>query len=65
MARKGSEIVDVEVTLEYSTDGAWLVTSHITGKKTWIPRSAAELDTDNNPNVLTLSTHYAEEKGLV
>lgn len=61
MPKKGSEIVDIEVTLEHATDKAWLVTSHITGKKAWIAFSMGELDN----GTLTISTRIAEEKELV
>ena len=65
MAKKGSEIIDVEVTLEHDTGHAWKVTSHITGKTAWIAHQMGELDTDSMPAILTLPTYIAEEKELV
>ena len=65
MPRKGSEIVDIEVTLEHDTGKAWKVTSHNTGKTAWIAYQMGELDKDSNPATLTLPVHIAEEKDLV
>jgi hypothetical protein len=65
MPQKGSEIVDIEVTLVHDTGKAWKVTSHTTGKTVWIAYQMGELDTDSNPATLTLPTYIAEEKELV
>ena len=65
MPKKGSEIIDIEVTIEHATTLAWKVTSHTTGKTAWIAMSTAELDTDNTPAILTLPTYIAEEKELI
>lgn len=65
MAKKGSEIIDVEVTLEHDTGHAWKVTSHITGRTAWIAYQMGELDKDSSPKILTLPTDIAEDKELV
>ena len=65
MPKKGSEIVDIEVTLEHDTGKAWRVTSHNTGKTAWIAYQMGELDIDSKPAVLTLPTNIAEEKELI
>ena len=65
MPRKGTEIVDIEVTLEHDTGKAWKVTSHITNRTAWIAHQMGELDIDSKPAVLTLPTNIAEEKELI
>lgn len=65
MPKKGSEIVDVEVTLVHQTERAWKVTVDGT-KEVWVPKSVGELE-QTGPRlwVLTLPTYQAEDKGLV
>ena len=68
MPKKGSEIIDIGVTVEHDTGMAWKVTSHITNRTAWIPHSVGELSTyekSNRTATLTLPTYYAEEKELV
>lgn len=60
MPKKGSEIVDIEVTLVHQTDDAWLVTTD-GAHKAWIPKSVGELD----GTTLTLPRSWAEDKELV
>lgn len=70
MPKKGSEIVDIEVTLVHDTGIAWKVTSHITNRTAWVAHSMGELDIRSGAHVsgsalLTVPTHIAEEKELV
>ena len=64
-----SNLVDIEVTLHWSTDKAWLVESVTSSPdKVWIPRSMAELEGGDNvrkAGVLTLPEPFAVEKGLI
>lgn len=68
MPRKGSEIVDIPVTIEVDTGKAWLVISHYTNKKVWVGYFQGEIDAYSNSTktaTLTIPTHIAEEKELV
>lgn len=67
MAKKGSEIVDIEVTLVHDTGIAWKVTSHITNQTAWVAHSMGELDIRSGAHsaLLTVPTHIAEAKELV
>lgn len=68
MPKKGSEIIDVPVTVEHDTGMAWKVTSHITNKTAWVAHSMGELDAyekSTRTTTLTLPTYIAEEKELV
>ncbi len=68
MAKKGSEIIDVPVTVEHDTGKAWKVTSHLTNKTAWVAYQMGELDAyepSTRTATLTLPTYIAEEKELV
>lgn len=59
--KKNHNIIEVEVTVKHSTEKAWLVESHNTGKTAWVAMSVGELD----GNTLQLPEWMAEEKELV
>lgn len=65
-----SDLIDIEVTVFWSTDKAWLVSSDVsTPTKVWVPKSQAEIS-DEKPApskaaTMTLSEATAIEKGLV
>lgn len=68
MPAKGSEIVDIDVTLKHETEKAWLVYSTCgqTPHEEWISKSVAELERGNGASVtVTLPRWMAEAKGLV
>lgn len=67
MTIKNHDIVTIDVTLRHETEKAWLVESHITGKKAWVAKSVGELDigVDNEPFTLQLPEWIAEEKELI
>lgn len=68
MPAKGSEIVDVEITIKIERPLSWLVESHLTGNEGWIPKSAGELsdyDESKQTGTMTMPRWMAEEKELV
>ena len=66
MPPKGSELVDIEVTLQHQTEKAWLVRSCDTAKEAWVPKSVGEMEPDKGLYyILTVPTDWAIDKGLV
>lgn len=64
-----SDLVDIEVTLHWSTDKAWLVESVTSSPdKVWVAKSRAELEGGDNvrkSGVLTCPESFAVSKGLI
>lgn len=60
MAKKGAEVVDVDVDLVHATDKAWLFRLG-NGNQVWVPKSVGEYEDGK----CTLPTNYATEKGMV
>ncbi len=56
-----SDLTTVECDVDHETEKAVLVTSGITGKQAWVPKSRCEYDSQS----VTLSEALAKEKGLV
>jgi len=71
MAAKGSEVVDVEVSILAETEKAWKVQSWSTDKLAWVPKSLAEYEANDSPGmsyeaaILTIPTWLAQEKELI
>lgn len=69
MPAKGSEVVDVEVSVIAQTENAWKVQAWATNKTTWVPKSQAEIEwqglTTKTAAVLTMPTWLAIEKELI
>lgn len=61
MASKGTEIVDIHVSLIRETEKALFVESHITAKRAWVPKSMVEFDGTD----ITIPTDLAKEKELI
>lgn len=78
MTKKGTEVIDVEVTMLRETEKAYLLTSVETKKTNWFPKSmidieqetAGEVKYDKNLNVIvkylaTMPTWLAEKNGFI
>jgi hypothetical protein len=59
--KKNHDIAEVPVTLKHETDHAYLVTSAITGKDAWAPKSQCE----HEDGTLQIPEWLAVDKELV
>jgi hypothetical protein len=59
--KKNHDIAEVPVTLKHETDEAYLVTSGITGKDAWVPKSQCECEDET----LQIPEWLAVDKELV
>lgn len=78
MPKKGTEVIDIEVTMLRETEKAYLLTSIGTKETKWFPKSmieieqetAGEVKYDKNLNVIvkylaTMPTWLAEKNGFI
>jgi len=66
--RIGDETIEIEATVERTSDKAWLINDMMSGKQIWLPKSVGTIiqERDDQGHVLfNVKQWWAKDRGLI